>query len=67
MDKIKAFFNNKIVKVVSWIVMLVAAAILIIGGIGVADIDSGIKLVAGILALIGDVIVLIGGKTKKNN
>lgn len=59
------FFENKIVKIVSWVLMLIAAAILIIGGIGVADLDNGIKVVAGILALIGELIVLISGKSKK--
>lgn len=58
------FFENKVVRIVSWVLLLIAAAILIIGGISVADINSGIKLVAGILALVGEVILLISGKKK---
>ena len=65
MDKIKAFFQNKVVKAVSWVVMLVAAAILIIGGVTEGDINSTIKLVVGILGLLGELIVFISGKIKK--
>jgi hypothetical protein len=65
MDKIKAFFQNKIVKAVSWIVMLIAAAILVIGGVTEGDINSTIKLVVGILGLLGELIVFISGKIKK--
>lgn len=65
MDKIKAFFQNKIVKTVSWIVMLIAAAILVIGGVTEGDINSTIKLVVGILGLLGELIVFISGKIKK--
>lgn len=65
MDKIKAFFQNKIVKAVSWVVMLIAAAILVIGGVTEGDINSTIKLVVGILGLLGELIVFISGKIKK--
>lgn len=65
MNKIKAFFQNKIVKAVSWIVMLIAAAILVIGGVTEGDINSTIKLVVGILGLLGELIVFISGKIKK--
>ena len=49
MDKIKAFFQNKIVKAVSWIVMLIAAAILVIGGVTEGDINSTIKLSSSVV------------------
>ena len=65
MDKIKAFFQNKIVKAVSWVVMLIAAAILVIGGVTEGDINGSIKLVVGILGLLGELIVFIAGKIKK--
>jgi hypothetical protein len=65
MDKIKAFFQNKIVKAVSWVVMLIAAAILVIGGVTEGDINSSIKLVVGILGLLGELIIFIAGKIKK--
>ena len=62
MDKIKAFFQNKVVKAVSWVVMLVAAAILIIGGVTEGDINNSIKLVVGILGLLGELIIFIANK-----
>jgi predicted ferric reductase len=65
MDKIKAFFQNKIVKAVSWIVMLIAAAILVIGGVTEGDINSSIKLVVGILGLLGELIIFIANRLKK--
>ena len=65
MDKIKAFFQNKIVKAVSWIVMLIAAAILVIGGVTEGDINSTIKLVVGILGLLGELIIFIANRIKK--
>ena len=65
MDKIKAFFNNKIVKAVSWVVMLIAAAILVIGGVTEGDINSTIKLVVGILGLLGELIIFIANRIKK--
>ena len=65
MDKIKAFFQNEIVKAVSWIVMLIAAAILVIGGVTEGDINSSIKLVVGILGLLGELIIFIANRIKK--
>ena len=62
MDKIKAFFENKVVKAVSWVVMLIAAAILVIGGVTEGDINSTIKLVVGILGLLGELIIFIANK-----
>lgn len=62
MDKIKAFFQNKVVKAVSWVVMLVAAAILIIGGVTEGDINNSIKLVVGILGLFAELIIFIANK-----
>lgn len=41
MDKIKAFFQNKIVKLVAWIVLALDVVVLIIGGATSAEIGSG--------------------------
>ena len=40
MDKIKAFFNNTIVKVVAWVLLAVVSVVLILGGASVADINK---------------------------
>lgn len=44
MEKLKAFFNNTIVKVVAWIVIALASIVLILGGAGVADISGAVEL-----------------------
>ena len=36
MDKIKAFFNNTIVKVVAWVILALDVVVLILGGASVA-------------------------------
>ena len=65
MDKIKAFFNNKIVKVVCWVLLAVVSVVLILGGVSVADIGKGVELVAGIVAAIATLVAFIASKIKK--
>lgn len=65
MDKIKAFFNNTIVKVVAWVLLAVVSVVLILGGVSVADIGKGVELVAGIVAAIATLVAFIASKIKK--
>jgi hypothetical protein len=65
MDKIKAFFNNTIVKVVAWVLLAVVSDVLILGGASVADISKGVELVAGIVAAIATFVAFIASKIKK--
>lgn len=65
MDKIKAFFENKVVKAVCWVLLAVVSAGLIIGGTSVADIGKGVELVAGIITAISALIIFIAGKIQK--
>ena len=65
MDKIKAFFNNTIVKVVAWVLLAVVSVVLILGGASVADISKGVELVAGIVAAIATLVAFIASKIKK--
>ena len=65
MDKIKAFFQNKIVKLVAWIVLALDVVVLIIGGATSAEIGSGVELVAGIVAAIATLVAFIASKIKK--
>ena len=65
MDKIKAFFNNTIVKVVAWVLLVIVSVVLILGGISVADISKGVELVAGIVAAIATLVAFIASKIKK--
>ena len=65
MEKLKAFFNNTIVKVVAWIVIALASVVLILGGAGVADISGAVELVGGIVTAISALIIFIANKIHK--
>lgn len=65
MDKIKAFFNNTIVKIVAWAVLALDVVVLILGGASVAEIGKGVELVAGIVSAVALLVVFIASKIKK--
>ena len=65
MDKIKAFFNNTIVKVVAWVILALDVVVLILGGASVAEIGKGVELVAGIVSAVALLVVFIAIKIKK--
>ena len=65
MDKIKAFFQNKIVQIVSWVMIVVGATSLIIGGITAEAISSGVALTAGIITAVGALVVFITKQLNK--
>ena len=64
-EKIKAFFSSKVVKVVSWIVMFLDIASLILGGVTEVEITDGVKLIMGIVGAIALFITFIRGKQSK--
>ena len=65
MDKIKAFFENKVVKAICWVVLAVVSAGLIIGGATTVEIGEGVELVSGVLSAIALLITFIAGKVNK--
>ena len=65
MDKIKAFFNNKIVKIVAWVVLALDVVLLILGGASVAEIGKGVELTAGIVSAVALFIAFIASKVNK--
>lgn len=65
MDKIKAFFENKIVKVVSWIILAVVSVVLILGGVSTVEISEGVELVGGIVTAVAALVIFISGKIRK--
>ena len=65
MDKIKAFFNNTIVKVVAWVILALDVVVLILGSASVAEIGKGVELVAGIVSAVALLVVFIASKIKK--
>lgn len=65
MDKIKAFFENKVVKAICWVVLAVVSAGLIIGGATNVEIGEGVELVSGIITAVSALIIFIAGKVNK--
>lgn len=65
MEKIKAFFNNTITKIVAWVVLALDVVTLILGGTTVVEIGDGVELIAGIVGAVAALIVFISGKIKK--
>lgn len=59
------FFKNKITKTVSWIVLFVAIASLIIGGAKAEDINNAVVIVGGIIAGFSALIAFITSMVKK--
>ena len=66
LDKIKAFFSNKIVKIVAWILLCVCAVVLIIGGATTEALSSGVALTAGIVTAVSALVAFISGMIKKD-
>ena len=65
MDKIKAFLNNKIVKIVAWVVLFLDVVLLIVGGTTAKEIGDGVQLIAGIVGAVALFIAFVAGKIKK--
>lgn len=65
MDKIKAFFQNKVVKVIAWVVLALDVIALIIGGATQVEITDAVGLVAGIVGAFALLIVFIAERVSK--
>ena len=50
MEKIKAFFQNKITKIVAWIVLALDIVVLFLGSVTETEIIDGVKMVFVIIA-----------------
>lgn len=59
MDKIKAFFNNKVVQIVAWILLAVSALVLILGGVSAGDIAKVPTFIVGIVEAVALFIIFI--------
>lgn len=66
MEKIKAFFNNKVVITIEGIVIALGAAGLILAGNDVVDIQNIPAAAGGVLVAIEAVITVIQGLFKKS-
>lgn len=65
MDKIKAFFNNKIVQIVEFVLIAICCGGLIFAGVTVEEVAKVPALVAGILGAISALIMFIKGIVSK--
>jgi hypothetical protein len=65
MDKIKAFFENKITKTVEFILIAICCGGLIFAGVTVEEVAKVPALVAGILGAISALITFITSIVKK--
>ena len=51
MEKIKAFFQNKITKIVAWLVLALDIVVLFLGNVTESEIVDGVKMVFVIIAV----------------
>ena len=65
MDKLKAFFSNKITRIVSWVLLIICSVILIIGGTTADDISNVVILLIGSINALASMIAFIGTLVKK--
>lgn len=59
MDKIKAFFNSKVVQILAWIFLVISTLVLILGGVSAGDIAKVPTFVVGIVEAVALLIVFI--------
>lgn len=59
MNKIKAFFNNKIVLIVDWILLAISTLVLILGGVSAGDIAKVPTFIVGIVEAVALFIIFI--------
>ncbi len=65
MEKIKAFFDNIVVKTVAWVLLALCSAVLIMGGVKGEDISSAVAMVSGIIAAVATLVAFISSLIKK--
>ena len=59
------FFKNKIVKLVAWVLLILSAVVLTIGGVKQAEFTSVITAVIGIVTAVSALVILIGNLINK--
>lgn len=65
MEKIKAFFQNKITKIVAWIVLALDIVVLFLGSVTESEIVDGVKMLFVIIAGIATSIAFIAERLSK--
>ncbi len=64
MDKVKAFFKNKIVKTVEFVLLALSAAGLIVGGVASAEVSSVVMLTEGVIVAVSALAAFISSIVK---
>lgn len=62
----KNFFTNFWTQLIAWIALIMAAVVLIIGGVTGAEFNNAIEIVIGIVSAIGALITFISVEIKKH-
>lgn len=65
MGKNQGIFSSTATKVVAWIVLALAAIVLILGGTTVEELSKDIVLVAGIVTAVAALVAFIAERVKK--
>ena len=65
MEKIKAFFQNKITKIVAWLVLALDIVVLFLGNVAESEIVDGVKMVFVIIAGVAMFIAFISERVSK--
>ena len=63
-EKIKAFLNTKIVKIIVWVLLFAAITALVVVGVSSGDVTQGIGLIAAIIAAVSAFVAFVTTKTK---
>lgn len=66
MDKIKSFFQSKVTKIVSWVVLALDVVCLVLGGTNTVEITDGVGLIAAIVAAVAAFVAFISERVKKS-
>lgn len=65
MKKIKAFFQNKITKIVAWLVLALDIVVLFLGNVTESEIVDGVKMIFVIIAGVAMFIAFISERVSK--
>ena len=65
MEKIKAFFQNKITKIVAWIILALDIVVLFLGNVTESEIVDGVKMIFVIIAGVATFIAFISERVSK--
>ena len=62
---IKNFLNQKWVKIVSWVMIIIGIIVQILNGVSVVEINEVVEMIFGIVQAIGLLIIAIGKLLQK--